>query len=113
MAVPTMSRCTMLRWSKCPRLHRDSLANLSLSHVSFLLLFVSKVNMVLNVHRNHKAYSGQGGKGLWRWEKREIIYLSLHCHHQTDSRIKMGSDKSCITVLLIVRDNLMFVTSFT
>ena len=25
--------------------------------------------------------------------KREIIYLSLHCHHQNDSCIKMGSDE--------------------
>ena len=25
---------------------------------------------------------------------REIIYLSLHCHHQNDSCIKMGSDDS-------------------
>ena len=25
---------------------------------------------------------------------REIIYLSLHCHHQNDSCIKMGSDES-------------------
>ena len=25
----------------------------------------------------------------------EIIYLSLHCHHQNDSCIKMGSDESC------------------
>ena len=24
----------------------------------------------------------------------EIIYLSLHCHHQNDSCIKVGSDKS-------------------
>ena len=38
--------------------------------------------MVLNVHRNHKAYYGQreggmvgGGGGV------EIIQLSLHCHH--------------------------------
>ena len=29
-------------------------------------------------------------KGAWRWGKREIIYLSLHCHHQKDSCIKMG-----------------------
>ena len=21
------------------------------------------------------------GKGVWRWGKREIIYLLLHCHH--------------------------------
>ena len=24
----------------------------------------------------------------------EIIYLSLHCHHQNDFRIKVGSDES-------------------
>ena len=73
MAVPTMSRCTMLRWSKCPRLHRDSLANLSLSHVSFLLLFVSKVNMVLNVHRNIRLIrdGGEGGRG---YEGRGRLY---------------------------------------
>ena len=34
------------------------------------------------------------GKGVWRWGKREIIYLSLHCHHQNDFCIKMGSDES-------------------
>ena len=26
--------------------------------------------------------------------EREIIYLSLHCHHLNDSCIKMGSDES-------------------
>ena len=33
-------------------------------------------------------------EGEWRWGKREIIYLSLHCHHQNDFCIKMGSDES-------------------
>ena len=33
-----------------------------------------------------------------------IIYLSLHCHHQNDSCIKMGSDCSHFKVSLIVRD---------
>ena len=28
----------------------------------------------------------------------EIIYLSLHCHHQNDSSIKMGSDESHFNV---------------
>ena len=32
-----------------------------------------------------------GGRG-------EIIYLSLHCHHQNDSSIKMGSDDSHFNV---------------
>ena len=35
---------------------------------------------------------------------REIIYLSLHCHHQNDSCIKMGSDERHFGVSLIVRD---------
>ena len=54
------------------------------------------VNRVLNVHRNHKAYSGRGGGygGGGGGGKREIIYLSLHCHHQNNSCIKMGSDAS-------------------
>ena len=34
--------------------------------------------------------------------EREIIYLSLHCHHQNDSCMKMGSDESHFS--LIVRD---------
>ena len=34
----------------------------------------------------------------------EIIHLSLHCHHQNDSGIKMGSDESHFNVSLMVRD---------
>ena len=39
-----------------------------------------------------------GEKGVWRWGEREIIYLSLHCHHQNDSCIKMGTDESHFNV---------------
>ena len=51
--------------------------------------------MVLNVHRNRTAYwgRGEGWKGAWRRGEREIIYLSLHFHHQNDFCIKMGSDE--------------------
>ena len=49
--------------------------------------------MVLNVHRNPKAYWGWGEGGMEVGE-REIIYLSLHCHHQNDSCIKMGTAES-------------------
>ena len=38
------------------------------------------------------GYGGGGGGGG------EIIYLSLHCHHQNDSCIKMGSDESHFNV---------------
>ena len=56
--------------------------------------------MVLNVHRNRTAYwgRGEGGEGVWRWGEREIIYLYLHCHHQNDICIKMGSDESHFNV---------------
>ena len=39
--------------------------------------------------------------------EREIIYLSLHCHHQNDSCIKMGSDESHFNVSLIVMDKVI------
>ena len=32
------------------------------------------------------------------------MYLSLHCHHQNDSCVKVGSDESHFNVSLIVRD---------
>ena len=58
--------------------------------------------MVLNVHRNRKAYQerGEAGKEVWR----EIIYLSLYCQHQNDSCIETGGDESHFNVSLTVRD---------
>ena len=38
--------------------------------------------------------------GIWRWGKREIIYLSLYCHHQKDSCIKIGSNESHFNVFI-------------
>ena len=40
----------------------------------------------------------KGGGGVWWWGEKELIYLSLHCHHQNDSSIKMGSDESHFNV---------------
>ena len=31
---------------------------------------------------------------IWKWGKRQIIYLSLHCHRRNDFCIKIGSDES-------------------
>ena len=45
-----------------------------------------------------------GGEGVWRGGEMEIIYLSLHCHHQNDFCTKVGSDESRFNVSLIVRD---------
>ena len=36
--------------------------------------------------------------------RERLLYLSLHCHHQNDSCIKMGSDDSHFNVSLIMRD---------
>ena len=59
--------------------------------------------MVLNVHRNHTAYwdgekGDNGGRGYGGGGKREIKYQSLHCHHQNNSCIKMGSNESHFNV---------------
>ena len=58
--------------------------------------------MVLNVHRNRTAYWADGeqwGKGVWRWGEREIIYMSLHCHHQNDFCIKRWAAMRAILML--------------
>jgi len=49
---------------------------------------------------------GYGGGGRWRlvYLSLPIVYLSLQCHHQNDSCIKMGSDESHFNVSLTVRD---------
>ena len=46
--------------------------------------------------RRERAYGG-GGRG-------NCIYISLHCYHQNDSGIKMGSSESHFNVSLIVWD---------
>ena len=51
--------------------------------------------------------------GVRRWGMREITYLSLHHHHQNDSCIKMGGDKSHFNASLIVRDKVTNKTMFT
>ena len=45
---------------------------------------------------NGRGYRG-GGRG------RFSIYISLHCHHQNDFCIKLGSDESHFNVSLTVR----------
>ena len=72
--------------------------------------------MVLNVHRNHKAYWGWGRGGTagpgWGWEVggRERKEGGNYMHVATlsppvnDSCIKMSSDESHFNVSLIVRD---------
>ena len=41
---------------------------------------------------------------MWRVGGGEYLYLSLHCHHQNDFCIRVGSDESHFNVSLIVRD---------
>ena len=48
---------------------------------------------------------GGGARGMEVGE-RETVYLSLHCHHQKDFRVKLGSDESHFNVSLIVGDTI-------
>ena len=41
---------------------------------------------------------GRRGEGGMEVGEREIIYLSLHCHHQNGACIKMGSSESHFNV---------------
>ena len=50
--------------------------------------------------------------GVW-WPGSETIYPSLHCHHQNDACIKVGSDESHFKVSLIVRDKVTIKTVST
>ena len=47
---------------------------------------------------------GGGGKRYGGEARGRLLYLSLHCHHQNDYRIKVFSDESHFSVSLIVRD---------
>ena len=61
--------------------------------------------MVLDVHRNHKAYKGRGEGVVEVGEEGDLSLLTyLYSHHQNDSCIKMGSDESHFNVSLTVRN---------
>ena len=48
---------------------------------------------------------GRGGGGTEVGEEGDyIVYLSLHCHRQNDSCVKIGCDESHFTVSLVVMD---------
>ena len=59
----------------------------------------TKVNLVLSITSTKTIrLIRDWEKGAWRRGEREIIYLSLHCHHQNDFCIKVGSDESHFNV---------------
>ena len=72
--------------------------------------------MVLNVHKKTKTKNNnktirpirdgeKGGKGgLKVGEEGDDTPIAIHCHHQNDSCIKIGSDESHFNVSLIVRN---------
>ena len=47
--------------------------------------------------------TGRMGEGVWGLGNREIICLSLHCHHQDDFCVRMGDDESYFYVSLTMR----------
>ena len=61
---------------------------------------VSKHGALTSAETTRLIRDGENGaKGVWRWREREIIYLSLHCHHRNAYFcIKVGSDESHFNV---------------
>ena len=56
---------------------------------------------------------GEEGERLYTYRySLNNIYLSLHCHHQNDFCIKVGSDESHFNVSLIVRNKVTSKTVF-
>ena len=52
---------------------------------------------------------GLSGTGQWKWGEEgdyNFIYLSIHCHHQNDSCIKIDSDESHFNVSVTVKDKI-------
>ena len=46
-------------------------------------MVLETIRLIRDGEKGRRGYGGGGEK--------EIIYLSLHCHHQNDSCIKVGS----------------------
>ena len=81
--VPLLTSLTPYRWAKPALNPRES-------KETWCLTSTETIRLIRDGEK--------GGKGAWRWGEREIIYLSLQCHHQKDSCIKMGSDESRFNV---------------
>ena len=64
---------------------------------TWCLTSTETVRLIRDGEKGGRWYGG-GGRG------REIIYLSLHCHHQNDSGVKMDCVESHFNVSLTVRD---------
>ena len=65
---------------------------------------VSKHGALMSTETIRLIRDREEGEGVQRWGEREIINLSLHCHNQNDSCIKMDSDEIHLNVSLTVRD---------
>ena len=72
--------------------------------------------MVLNVTETVRLIRDgeKGVKWVWRWGEREIIILlTLHCHHQNDSHIKVGNAESPFNALMTVVGKVTRIVSQT
>ena len=66
---------------------------MSVPHGVLVLLVSKKTWCLTSTETTRLIRDGEnvGGGGVGR--EREIIYLSLYCHHQNDFCIKVGSDE--------------------
>ena len=72
---------------------------------SRLLLYIFLIFFLGALHSQKKTTSGTQRMEVGEEGESIPIYLSLQCHHQNDSSIKMGSEENHFNVSLIVRDS--------
>ena len=72
-------------------MHRSPISSVAiLSEVSEDTWCLTSIETIRLIRDGEKG----GGKGVWRWGKREVIIdLLVHCHHQNDSCIRMDSEE--------------------
>ena len=90
-----MSACPLVVLA-CESLHVCTVCIWRCEHARFCVevFYALYINFHSFIHSRLIRPDGktEWGEGVWRWGKRGIIYLSLHCHHQNDYCIKMGRD---------------------
>ena len=69
-----------------------------MSVIVIICLSTVDITIIIIIQNDDKEFTCLLWDTTSKWGKSEIIYPSLHCHHQNDSCIKMDSDESLFNV---------------